>query len=263
MTREDEFSPTEKKIIDLLLQGKSNKQIALALGISERTVEFHLTNIYRKLGVRSRAEAFTKLREPAGDLLRGNTGESTVETGGGNGYRGGKEEFSEPLQRYPFGLYLALFALVISIYFLQKPFRYEREAELSDAFTVGQVMDRSEASGGKVHGQFGTVAAWPAQPGSVTYNEITLLETADLYLKLRYSKNSPTSVPILVFLDGETIPRQSLFPKDQGDWNRFAWTEAIDLGRVDRGVHSLTFFTEGQVYGVADLDKFILTTGPP
>jgi hypothetical protein len=46
-----------------LLQGKSNKQIALELGISNRTVEFHLGNIYTKLGVASRTEAVLKLRE--------------------------------------------------------------------------------------------------------------------------------------------------------------------------------------------------------
>lgn len=36
------LSRREKDVVDLLLQGKSNKQIALALGVSERTVEFHL-----------------------------------------------------------------------------------------------------------------------------------------------------------------------------------------------------------------------------
>ncbi len=58
-----QFSEREKDVIKLLLQGKSNKQIALELGISNRTVEFHLGNIYSKLGVTSRTETFMKLSE--------------------------------------------------------------------------------------------------------------------------------------------------------------------------------------------------------
>ncbi|MFN8414343.1 MAG: helix-turn-helix transcriptional regulator [Anaerolineales bacterium] len=61
----------ENDVIKLLIQGKSNKQIALGLGISNRTVEFHLSNIYTKLGVNSRTEAILKftdnhLRKPTG-----------------------------------------------------------------------------------------------------------------------------------------------------------------------------------------------------
>ena len=51
----------EKEVINWLLQGKSNKQIALALGITKSTVEYHLKNIYKKLDVNSRAEAILKL----------------------------------------------------------------------------------------------------------------------------------------------------------------------------------------------------------
>lgn len=74
------FSEREKDVARILLQGKSNKQIAFELGISNRTVEFHLKNIYAKLGVASRAEAILKLTEHG---LRQSTGavlvESTVE----------------------------------------------------------------------------------------------------------------------------------------------------------------------------------------
>jgi DNA-binding CsgD family transcriptional regulator len=53
----------EQDVARVLLQGKSNKQIALELGISNRTVEFHLKNIYTKLEVASRTEAILKLTE--------------------------------------------------------------------------------------------------------------------------------------------------------------------------------------------------------
>jgi|GEM_PF-636453 len=59
----NQFSKREKDVIKLLLQGKSNKQIALELGVSNRTVEFHLGNIYAKLEVTSRTETFLKLSE--------------------------------------------------------------------------------------------------------------------------------------------------------------------------------------------------------
>lgn len=60
---ENQFSARERDVIGLLLRGKSNKEIALSLGIANRTVESHLSNIYAKLGVTSRTEAVIKLSE--------------------------------------------------------------------------------------------------------------------------------------------------------------------------------------------------------
>jgi DNA-binding CsgD family transcriptional regulator len=57
------FRKREKEVIELLLKGKSNKQIAQALGVSVRTVEFHLSNIYARLDASSRTEAVLKLSE--------------------------------------------------------------------------------------------------------------------------------------------------------------------------------------------------------
>jgi serine/threonine protein kinase/DNA-binding NarL/FixJ family response regulator len=52
-----ELTPREMEIIQLLAEGLSNKEIAGLLFISPRTVNFHLDNIYSKLGVSSRTEA--------------------------------------------------------------------------------------------------------------------------------------------------------------------------------------------------------------
>ena len=43
----------EREIVQLLSEGKSNKEVAVVLGISSRTVETHRANIMRKLGVES------------------------------------------------------------------------------------------------------------------------------------------------------------------------------------------------------------------
>jgi len=52
-----QFTPREMEVIQLAAEGLSNKQIGLALFISPRTVNFHLDNIYTKLGVNTRTEA--------------------------------------------------------------------------------------------------------------------------------------------------------------------------------------------------------------
>ena len=86
MEPQDRFSERERKVIEALLQGKSNKQIAIALGLSLRTVEFHLSNIYKKLGVASRTEAVIKLSEghlqESAGKKNGDLRESTVEKAG-------------------------------------------------------------------------------------------------------------------------------------------------------------------------------------
>ena len=139
---------------------------------------------------------------------------------------------------------------------------FEREFEFPDEATVGLTIDRSNASGLLVHGQFGTVPAWLPKAGYIQYNNITLPQTDTLYLKLRYSKYSPSTVPIFVFLDDEQSARAAINPSDLGSWNIFAWTEPIPLGSVEGGIHSIKFYTDGQQYGVADLDKFMLTSEP-
>ncbi len=50
------LTPTERKVFDLVVRGKLNKQIALDLGTAERTIKWHRHNLMQKLQVQSLAE---------------------------------------------------------------------------------------------------------------------------------------------------------------------------------------------------------------
>jgi DNA-binding NarL/FixJ family response regulator len=52
-----QLTPRELSTLRLMADGKTNKEIANALGISERTVKTHLGHLFEKLGVTSRTEA--------------------------------------------------------------------------------------------------------------------------------------------------------------------------------------------------------------
>ena len=52
-----ELTPRERDILTELARGASNKDIAGALGISERTVKHHMTNVLQKLHLKNRVEA--------------------------------------------------------------------------------------------------------------------------------------------------------------------------------------------------------------
>jgi DNA-binding CsgD family transcriptional regulator len=52
-----QLTPREMEVIQLVAEGLSNKEIGRSLSISPRTVNFHLDNLFSKLGVRSRTEA--------------------------------------------------------------------------------------------------------------------------------------------------------------------------------------------------------------
>lgn len=79
MTQVQLLSEREKEVVDHLLQGKSNKLIARSLSISDRTVEFHLKNIYAKFQVSSRVELILKLGNSPGNAIPEKPGDSTVE----------------------------------------------------------------------------------------------------------------------------------------------------------------------------------------
>jgi DNA-binding CsgD family transcriptional regulator len=50
------LSATESEIVELVVAGRSNKEVARALHLSAKTVEWNLSKVYRKLGVHSRTE---------------------------------------------------------------------------------------------------------------------------------------------------------------------------------------------------------------
>jgi len=51
------FSPRELQVLGLAAGGLTNKEIAYRLGISERTIQFHMNSIFNKTGAQSRTEA--------------------------------------------------------------------------------------------------------------------------------------------------------------------------------------------------------------
>ncbi len=56
-----ELTPTERRVAELAAEGRSNREIAAAMFVTVKTVEFHLRHVYAKLGVRSRAQLARRL----------------------------------------------------------------------------------------------------------------------------------------------------------------------------------------------------------
>ena len=53
----DELTPREREVLELVGEGLSNQEIGDRLGLAEKTIKHHMTNILGKLQVRSRVEA--------------------------------------------------------------------------------------------------------------------------------------------------------------------------------------------------------------
>jgi DNA-binding NarL/FixJ family response regulator len=58
------LSPSEQRVAELAVSGMSNRDLAEALSVSLKTVEANLTQIYRKLGIRSRAQLAQRIGNP-------------------------------------------------------------------------------------------------------------------------------------------------------------------------------------------------------
>lgn len=57
------LSPREQEVLGLLADGLTDREIAVSLYISQRTVETHVSNLLHKLGARNRAEASRRFAE--------------------------------------------------------------------------------------------------------------------------------------------------------------------------------------------------------
>jgi DNA-binding NarL/FixJ family response regulator len=70
-TRQDELTRREREVLELIAGGRSNKRIALELGISEKTVKTHVGHLLAKLGVSDRTQAaMLAVRQGLGDPPR-------------------------------------------------------------------------------------------------------------------------------------------------------------------------------------------------
>ncbi len=63
----DDLTPRERHVAELAATGRPTREIAAAAYLSQKTVEYHLTRVYRKLGVRSKSELVFAL---AGGLVQ-------------------------------------------------------------------------------------------------------------------------------------------------------------------------------------------------
>ncbi len=70
-TSKSALSHRELQILRLITEGLSNKEAAQTLAITERTIEFHVSSIFKKLGVRSRVQAAIWFVRHNFDLPRG------------------------------------------------------------------------------------------------------------------------------------------------------------------------------------------------
>jgi DNA-binding CsgD family transcriptional regulator/tetratricopeptide (TPR) repeat protein len=58
------LTPSERRVAEMAAEGPTNREIAQALFVTQRTVEVHLTSIYRKLAISSRSQLAAALAEP-------------------------------------------------------------------------------------------------------------------------------------------------------------------------------------------------------
>jgi DNA-binding CsgD family transcriptional regulator len=69
----DELTAVERRVAELVAEGRTNRAVASQVFVTDKTVEFHLRNIFRKLGIRSRAELARQVGEKAAAIHGGSS----------------------------------------------------------------------------------------------------------------------------------------------------------------------------------------------
>ena len=203
MTQSNLFSEREKEVVELLLQGKSNKQIALALGVSQSTVEYHLKNVYKKLQVSSRTEAVLRLGKSMGDNASGELGKSTVEMDGEPADNGEKPI---SIRRIPMNKMfyisggLLTTALVVMLVFANLPNKGAEVAPTSQVSSTLMVVAPTITSSSTPL----LTEQFPTDWQEVTYTNT--LDSSDVTLTLKWFYIDSTRVSMEFLVSGFPIP---------------------------------------------------------
>jgi len=201
---DNQFSAREKEVTALLLQGKSNKQIALTLGISESTVEYHLKNVYRKLQVNSRTEAVLRLGKSIGNGITSELGKSTVEINDKPAENGSK---SIPTRRIPMnkmfyiiGGGLLIISMIVIIGLTIMPTRNEIGVSMEQASVTPIVITPTTISSSTPS----LTKQPPTNRQEATYTNT--LDSSDITLSLRWFYIDSTRVNMEFQISGFPIP---------------------------------------------------------
>ena len=80
------LSNREAEVAELVSKGLSNKEVANQLFVTEKTVKFHLTNIYKKMSVKSRAQLIVWCLPHLGFVENEIKSEAPIQAAGANAF---------------------------------------------------------------------------------------------------------------------------------------------------------------------------------
>jgi DNA-binding NarL/FixJ family response regulator len=63
LTGVESLTPSERRVAEMAAEGPTNREIAQALFVTPKTVEVHLSSVYRKLGINARSQLAAALAE--------------------------------------------------------------------------------------------------------------------------------------------------------------------------------------------------------
>jgi LuxR family transcriptional regulator, positive regulator of biofilm formation len=104
------LSNREAEVAELVSKGLSNKEVANRLFVTEKTVKFHLTNIYKKMQVKSRAQlivwclphmGFVEAQNNQQQINATANGSTTTTTGGIDSIPAGNTTVTSNINREP------------------------------------------------------------------------------------------------------------------------------------------------------------------